>query len=69
MENKPMLDAYIIEKLRRQEREKQDGSAPRLHIEPPSPMDYADDFGEQGSISDDENRPPERGVTEIDFNL
>ena len=64
-----MLDAYIIEKLRRQEREKQEGSAPRLHIEPPSPAGYADDYGEKGSISEDDNRKPKRGVVEIDFNL
>tara|TARA_B110000037_G_C16757967_1_gene357977 strand:+ start:383 stop:577 length:195 start_codon:yes stop_codon:yes gene_type:complete len=64
-----MLDAYIIEKLRRQEREKQEGSAPRLHIEPPTPVGYSDDYGENGTISDDDNRKPKRGVVEIDFNL
>ena len=64
-----MLDAYIIEKLKRQEREKQDGSAPRLHIEPPAPMDYSDDFGEKGAGSQNDNHPTQRGVVEIDFNL
>ena len=64
-----MLDAYIIEKLRRQERERQDENAPRLHIEPPAPVDYGDDFGDKGRSNNEDSRLPERGVVEIDFNL
>jgi len=58
-----MLDAYIIDRIRR-EREEQDRRQSRvpLHIEPPPPprRDEAPDHGEHDS---------DRGSTVIDFHL
>ncbi len=61
-EERDMLDAYIIDRIRReQERQIRDGAQIPLHIEPPpppAPQDQRKDQPEDG---------PERGTTIIDF--
>lgn len=61
-----MLDAYIIDRLRREreQREQQDRRLP-LYIPPPEPHDPRHD--RQGR--DEEPKDDERGVHEVDFTL
>jgi hypothetical protein len=58
-----MLDAFIIEKIKR-ERD-QDREAPRLRITPPEPKPHSP----LPSNSDRREEKGPRGVVEIDFNL
>lgn len=60
-----MLDAYIIDKIRR-ERESRDSVRIPLHIHVPEPTPLPDDRRPQRD--DDENRG-ERGIAIIDFTL
>jgi hypothetical protein len=56
-----MLDAYIIERIRRErERAQQDGAFVPLHIERHPPTDPR---------RPDEKQEPERGSTVIDFSV
>jgi len=60
-EERYMLDAYIIERIRReQERQRRKGAQIPLHIEPPPP----EDGRPRKEIHEDR---PERGTTVIDF--
>ncbi len=54
-----MLDAYVIEEIRRRERER--GRDDRPAVELPVPPPPASDDGEGGQ------RPPDRGVVIIDY--
>jgi len=58
-----MLDAFIIEKIKRDRDE--DCEAPRLRITPPEP----DPRSPVPSNSDRRDEKGQRGVVEIDFNL
>ncbi len=58
-----MLDAFIIEKIKREQEEARE--APRLRITPPEPIPRRP--GPPGADKRDEGT--NRGVVEIDFNL
>ena len=58
-----MLDAFIIEKIKREQEEARE--APRLRITPPDPLPQRP--RPPGSEKREENG--NRGVVEIDFNL
>ncbi len=58
-----MLDAFIIEKIKREQEEARE--APRLRITPPEPLPQR--RRPPGSDKREENG--NRGVVEIDFNL
>ena len=56
-----MLDAYIIERIRREQaRRKRNGAQIPLHIEPPPP-----DRGREPQDKRDDT--PDRGTTVVDF--
>lgn len=59
-----MLDAYIIERIRRQREERRDGDFVPLRIEVPTPPALPT----QDQEKEDEERP-ERGSVVIDFRV
>ena len=62
-----MLDAYIIERIRR-ERDSRQGERPRLQIEMPTPQRWEPQEPQPGlDRRDDDDR--ERGVAIIDFSI
>ncbi|MCK6526219.1 MAG: hypothetical protein HUU38_13430 [Anaerolineales bacterium] len=61
-----MLDAYIIEKIKRERREKSDGARVPLHIEIPRPEPARPPA--DSPVPRDEDRP-DRGIVIIDFGL
>ena len=60
-----MLDAYIIDRIRRErEKESRDGALIPLHIETPRPPPGAEHRGEN-----EDDHAPERGSVIIDFQV
>jgi hypothetical protein len=60
-----MLDAFIIEELKRRERERQQQERPRPALEVPLPSH--DDEAEEDRRSEEKNDRPQRGVIVIDL--
>ena len=59
-----MLDAYIIDRIRREQEERQRGALVPLHIEAPKPPPPP-----RPDEDDKDDREPERGSVVIDFHL
>lgn len=57
-----MLDAYIIDRIRRQKRPQEDARIP-LHIEVPRPPE------EPVAHREEQHEREERGITVIDFSI
>ncbi len=60
-----MLDAYIIEKIKREQEEKNSVHRPRIEIPRPPPVDH--DPTRWDDDYDDRDRESERGVVIIEF--
>ena len=67
-----MLDAFIIDKIRRERDSRQPGQIP-LRIEIPQPQGRSEDLGSEGDWPGRDDRGdgdrPERGIAIIDFTL
>ncbi len=66
-----MLDAYIIEELKRREKQRDEEHRPTLEIPlDDEPCDRSEENGEEDDDGDDngERDPKRRGVIIIDFN-
>jgi len=61
-----MLDAYIIDRIRREREQDRDDRIP-LHIEPPPPPDPRADDDESGDDADRNDGGGKRGSVVIDF--
>lgn len=61
-----MLDAFIIERIRRERERQRDGAYAPLHIEPPMPPSEPPRPRREDT---DDDRTPDRGSVIIDFQL